>query len=257
MSHEINYDRRRALRALRRWPSRADPLEPVPGLRRLICRRRRRRWRRRRVGTTSGACVEAGSEPRGPCGLGDQTGMLNNQGFYRQDIREGRTGLALSLALTIVTSATTALRLANARSRKSRSGLYRCPRAAIPSTRSRGINCCRTEGRRFFAGCRRRICQRPRRRSRRDLSRLVSGPGHAHSRRCQRRRRARQVHTDRVSRRRDAAGVCQRHCARRDEIDQQRQRQRVFGRNVYGVGGVDRRSVAGGYTASLTIGISV
>jgi hypothetical protein len=100
MSHEINYDRRRALRALGAALAGgsvgatlacADSSSPTSPTMTTT------------GGTTSGACVEAASETRGP--YPDQTGMLNNQGFYRQDIREGRTGLALSLALTIVNSA--------------------------------------------------------------------------------------------------------------------------------------------------------
>lgn len=49
--------------------------------------------------STSG-CVEAATETRGP--YPDTTGMINNQAFYRQDVREGRPGLALTLVLTVV-----------------------------------------------------------------------------------------------------------------------------------------------------------
>jgi protocatechuate 3,4-dioxygenase beta subunit len=51
-------------------------------------------------GTGSTSCVEAASETRGP--YPDTTGMIGNQAFYRQDIREGRPGVALTLVLTIV-----------------------------------------------------------------------------------------------------------------------------------------------------------
>jgi protocatechuate 3,4-dioxygenase beta subunit len=50
--------------------------------------------------TAGSACVEAASETRGP--FPDMTGMANNQAFYRQDVREGRAGLPLTLMLTIV-----------------------------------------------------------------------------------------------------------------------------------------------------------
>jgi protocatechuate 3,4-dioxygenase beta subunit len=52
------------------------------------------------TGTASSTCVEAAQETRGP--FPDQVGMVSNQAFYRQDIREGRPGLALTLALTVV-----------------------------------------------------------------------------------------------------------------------------------------------------------
>jgi len=50
--------------------------------------------------TDSASCAETASETRGP--YPDTTGMINNQAFYRQDIREGKPGLPLTLALTIV-----------------------------------------------------------------------------------------------------------------------------------------------------------
>jgi protocatechuate 3,4-dioxygenase beta subunit len=40
--------------------------------------------------------------------------MINNQAFYRQDIREGRTGLALTLALTVVNVRNNCAPVANA-----------------------------------------------------------------------------------------------------------------------------------------------
>jgi protocatechuate 3,4-dioxygenase beta subunit len=50
--------------------------------------------------TTTGSCVSTADETAGP--YPDATGMINNQAFYRQDIREGRSGLPLTLRLTIV-----------------------------------------------------------------------------------------------------------------------------------------------------------
>ena len=50
-------------------------------------------------GTSSG-CVVTAQETAGP--YSDNTGMISNQAFYRQDIREGRTGLPLTLTLTVV-----------------------------------------------------------------------------------------------------------------------------------------------------------
>src|SRR5712672_105922 len=44
----------------------------------------------------------------------DQTGMLNNPGFFRQDITEGRSGLSVTLALTIVNVNNACAALANA-----------------------------------------------------------------------------------------------------------------------------------------------
>lgn len=52
------------------------------------------------TGTATGACVEAATETRGP--YPDVTGMIDNQAFYRQDIREGKTGLPLTLTLSVV-----------------------------------------------------------------------------------------------------------------------------------------------------------
>src|SRR5712671_1845302 len=63
------------------------------------------------VSTTSG-CVVTPEETAGP--YPDQTGMLNNPGFFRQDITEGRSGLSVTLALTIVNVNNACAALANA-----------------------------------------------------------------------------------------------------------------------------------------------
>lgn len=52
------------------------------------------------TGTTSGQCVVSADETRGP--FPDQAGMISNQAFYRQDIREGRSGTPLTVTLTVV-----------------------------------------------------------------------------------------------------------------------------------------------------------
>jgi protocatechuate 3,4-dioxygenase beta subunit len=53
--------------------------------------------------TPSGACAVAASETEGP--YPDQTGMLGNQAFYRRDVTEGKSGLALTLTMAIVNAA--------------------------------------------------------------------------------------------------------------------------------------------------------
>lgn len=50
--------------------------------------------------TTGSGCVVAAEETAGP--YTDITGMVNNQAFYRRDIRESRPGTLLTLTLTIV-----------------------------------------------------------------------------------------------------------------------------------------------------------
>jgi protocatechuate 3,4-dioxygenase beta subunit len=50
--------------------------------------------------TTTAACAVIPSETRGP--YPDTTGMINNQAFYRRDITEGKSGLPLTLTLTVV-----------------------------------------------------------------------------------------------------------------------------------------------------------
>ena len=51
-------------------------------------------------GTTSGACAATPSETAGP--YPDRTGMINGATYYRQDVTEGKLGLPLTLALTVV-----------------------------------------------------------------------------------------------------------------------------------------------------------
>src|SRR5438128_7935103 len=50
--------------------------------------------------TGSAACAVSPSETRGP--YPDTVGMINNSAFYRRDITEGRSGLPLTLTLTVV-----------------------------------------------------------------------------------------------------------------------------------------------------------
>ena len=50
--------------------------------------------------TSNAACAVTPSETRGP--YPDTTGMINNQAFYRRDITEGKSGLPLTLTLTVV-----------------------------------------------------------------------------------------------------------------------------------------------------------
>ena len=50
--------------------------------------------------STTGSCVVAAEETAGP--YPDRLGMISNQAFLRQDITEGKSGLPLTLALTIV-----------------------------------------------------------------------------------------------------------------------------------------------------------
>src|SRR5215471_7515366 len=53
--------------------------------------------------TTSGSnssCVVTPTETEGP--YPDRTGMVSNQAFYRRNVTEGKPGLPLTLALTIV-----------------------------------------------------------------------------------------------------------------------------------------------------------
>jgi protocatechuate 3,4-dioxygenase beta subunit len=49
---------------------------------------------------TAAGCVTSPEETAGP--YPDRLGMINNAAFYRRDITEGRSGLAVMLALTIV-----------------------------------------------------------------------------------------------------------------------------------------------------------
>ena len=50
--------------------------------------------------STTGSCVVAAEETAGP--YPDRLGMISNQAFLRQDITEGKSGLPLTLTLTIV-----------------------------------------------------------------------------------------------------------------------------------------------------------
>ncbi|OLC49890.1 MAG: hypothetical protein AUI64_02290 [Acidobacteria bacterium 13_1_40CM_2_64_6] len=50
--------------------------------------------------TAASSCVVSPEETAGP--YPDRTGMIGNSAFYRQDITEGKSGLPLTLALTIV-----------------------------------------------------------------------------------------------------------------------------------------------------------
>jgi protocatechuate 3,4-dioxygenase beta subunit len=50
--------------------------------------------------TNNAACAVIPSETRGP--YPDTTGMINNQAFDRRDITEGKSGLPLTLTLTVV-----------------------------------------------------------------------------------------------------------------------------------------------------------
>jgi protocatechuate 3,4-dioxygenase beta subunit len=53
--------------------------------------------------TSSAACAVAASETEGP--YPDKTGMASNMAFFRQDVTEGRSGLPVMLAMTIVNAA--------------------------------------------------------------------------------------------------------------------------------------------------------
>jgi len=52
---------------------------------------------------SSAACAVAASETQGP--YPDMTGMINNAAFFRRDVTEGRSGLPVTLAMTIVNAA--------------------------------------------------------------------------------------------------------------------------------------------------------
>src|SRR5712691_2655651 len=54
------------------------------------------------TGATSGtaSCTVTPEETAGP--YPDRTGMINNSAYFRQDITEGKSGLPLTLALTVV-----------------------------------------------------------------------------------------------------------------------------------------------------------
>jgi protocatechuate 3,4-dioxygenase beta subunit len=63
-------------------------------------------------GTSNEACAVIPSETEGP--YPDRTGMITNAAFYRQDITEGRPGMPLTLALTVVNVAGGCTPVANA-----------------------------------------------------------------------------------------------------------------------------------------------
>jgi len=62
--------------------------------------------------TASGACAVSPEETAGP--YPDRTGMISNSAFYRQDITEGKSGLPLTLALTVVNARNSCAPVANA-----------------------------------------------------------------------------------------------------------------------------------------------
>jgi protocatechuate 3,4-dioxygenase beta subunit len=62
--------------------------------------------------TTSSACAVSPDETAGP--YPDRTGMASNSAFYRQDVTEGKSGLPLTLALTIVNVRNNCAPVANA-----------------------------------------------------------------------------------------------------------------------------------------------
>jgi len=62
--------------------------------------------------TTASSCAVSPEETAGP--YPDRTGMIGNSAFYRQDITEGKTGLPLTLALTIVNVRNSCAPVANA-----------------------------------------------------------------------------------------------------------------------------------------------
>jgi protocatechuate 3,4-dioxygenase beta subunit len=61
---------------------------------------------------SSANCVVTPEETAGP--YPDRTGMINQPAFFRQDITEGRTGLPLTLSLTLVNAAKGCAALASA-----------------------------------------------------------------------------------------------------------------------------------------------
>lgn len=64
------------------------------------------------VTATSGSCAVAAEETAGP--YPDRLGMIGNPAFFRRDIREGRPGNQLDLALTIVNARSGCSPVANA-----------------------------------------------------------------------------------------------------------------------------------------------
>ena len=64
------------------------------------------------TGGTGSSCAITPSETEGP--YPDKTGMLNNSAFFRRDITEGRSGLPLTLTLTIVNANSSCSPVSNA-----------------------------------------------------------------------------------------------------------------------------------------------
>src|SRR6266571_3830986 len=64
------------------------------------------------TGGTGSSCANTPSETEGP--YPDKTGMLNNSAFFRRDITEGRSGLPLTLTLTIVNANSSCAAVGNA-----------------------------------------------------------------------------------------------------------------------------------------------
>jgi protocatechuate 3,4-dioxygenase beta subunit len=63
-------------------------------------------------GGMAGGCVTSPEETAGP--YPDRLGMINNPAFFRQDITEGRSGLPVTLSLTVVNTKTGCAPVANA-----------------------------------------------------------------------------------------------------------------------------------------------
>jgi protocatechuate 3,4-dioxygenase beta subunit len=61
---------------------------------------------------TAANCVVTPEETAGP--YPDRTGMINQPAFFRQDVTEGRTGVPLTLTLTVVNAAKSCAAVANA-----------------------------------------------------------------------------------------------------------------------------------------------
>jgi protocatechuate 3,4-dioxygenase beta subunit len=62
--------------------------------------------------TTTSSCVVTPEETAGP--YPDRTGMINQPAFFRQDITEGRSGIPLTLTLSVVNTAKGCAAVANA-----------------------------------------------------------------------------------------------------------------------------------------------
>jgi protocatechuate 3,4-dioxygenase beta subunit len=62
--------------------------------------------------TNNSACAVTPSETEGP--YPDKTGMINNASFFRRDMPEGKTGLPLTLILTVVNVSSSCAAVANA-----------------------------------------------------------------------------------------------------------------------------------------------